>query len=203
MKKYFLIIAVFYFAILFIACNPQAGKPAIYEAIKLQATISNTNENINLGDTLKITLKLPDTVVSNLRNIAVQTLQRATFGLSVMKYDTINKRVKNVLSPNVWVTAGSTEGLLSYVLNNNTKPYQVIINVKPIEKGLYRFEVVQKAGTLKFNNIETNLLVGFNVPDYHYDILSIVAPYFGGQPYYDGFVQVNNESFGVYFFRVI
>jgi hypothetical protein len=202
MKKIITIISIC-FLVFFIACNPQAGKAAIDEVVKLKASLNNTNENINLGDTLKVTLKLPDTLLSNLRNIPIQSLQRGTFAMRIFKVDTVNKKGINILSPNVWVSAGSTEGQLGYVLKNNAKPYEVIINVSPKEKGMYYLEIIPQPGTLKINDIETNLLVGFNVPDYHYNILGIIAPYFGGQIYYDAIIQSNNEGFGVYFFRVI
>jgi hypothetical protein len=202
MKNNYLLYAICYFMVVN-GCNPSAGKPDINEFVKLGVTVSNTSENIPLGDTLKIRLSLPDTVKTSLRNMPVQSLQRGFFVMSVMKYDTINKRVTSVRVPNIWLTIGNSEGELSYVLKNNSKPYEVIINVNPKEKGMYRFEVVPQPGTLKINDIETKLLVGFNVPDYHYNILNIVTPYFGGQPYYDAFVQRNIEGFGVYFFRVI
>jgi hypothetical protein len=200
MKNIFSLFTIYLFII---SCNPIGSKQDITEFVKLGATINNASENILLGDTLKIKLSLPDTVKTSLRNIPVQSLQRGFFVMRAFKIDTLNKKATSLRSPNVWITSGNSEGELTYVLKNNAKPYEVIINVNPKEKGMYYFEVVPQAGTLKINDIETKLLVGFNVPDYHYNILSIITPYFGGQPYYDAGVQRNIEGFGVYFFRVI
>ena len=83
MKK---IICVFKIALCVFAitsCNPNAGKELITEIVQLKATLSNENESITLGDTLKIKLTLPDTVVNSLRTQTVQSLQRGYFAMRV------------------------------------------------------------------------------------------------------------------------
>ena len=74
---------------------------------------------------------------------------------------------------------------------------------KPPQKGLYLIEIISQAGQFKINNnYEARLIVNFNVPNKHLNILSIVAPYFGGQPFYDAALQKDNDGFGNYYFRV-
>ena len=123
--------------------------------------------------------------------------------MRTFKVDTLNRRGVNMLFPAIWTSVGNTEGNGIYVLKNNAKPYEVVINFKPEEKGLYYLEVVPQPGVLRINNnYEANLLVNFGVTNKHYNILGIISPYFGGQPFYDAYIQLDAEGFGAYFFRV-
>ncbi len=92
------------------SCNPTAGKDFTTEVVKLNATLSNTNETILLGDTLKIRLKLPDTITTSLRTQTIQSLQRAFFAMRTFKVDTANRKTINMMFPNIWTSIGSTEG---------------------------------------------------------------------------------------------
>ncbi|MBC7867905.1 MAG: hypothetical protein H7X88_10275 [Gloeobacteraceae cyanobacterium ES-bin-316] len=196
-----IIIACLFF--IFQSCNPSAGKEPITEFVKLNAELNNTNETISLGDTLEIKIKLPDTIVSNLRLQNLQSLQRGFFGMRTFKVDTVNRKGVNILFPVIWTSVGSMEGNLSYVLKNSFKPYEIVINFKPTEKGLYYLEVVPQPGVLRINNnYEANLLVNFGVTNKHYNILGIISPFFGGQAFYDAFIERDVEGFGAYFFRV-
>lgn len=201
MKPFFLI-PLFAIFISFESCNPSAGKELVTEVVKLKATLSNTNENILLGDTLKIILKLPDTISSNLKTQVVQSFQRGFYAMQISREDTLNRKSILIRPPHYWTTKGTTEGNFSFVMNTNAKPYEVIISIKPPEKGLYLLEVIPQPGVLKVNNTEANLVVGFDVADKHYIILSIIAPYFGGQAFYDAFIKKDEVGFGTYLFRV-
>ena len=186
--------------LLFFSCNPNAGKEPVIDVVKLNATINNTNQSIPLGDTLKVILKLPDTLTGTLRTQTVQSLERAFFAMRTFKVDTINRKGVNILFPVIWASVGNIEGNFSYVLKNTNKPYEVVINFKPTEKGLYYFEVIAQPGVLKVNgNLESNLLVNFSALDKH---LTLVSGYFGGQAWIDAANQQISEGFGVYAFRV-
>lgn len=203
MKKIFFFLKAAICILAIVSCNPNAGKELVYDVVKLKATISNTNESIQLGDTLTVRLTLPDTITGSLQTRSVQSLQRGFFAMRTFKVDTVNKKGVSILFPTIWTSIGTTEGALNYVLKNTTKPFEVIINLKPTEKGIYYFEVVPQSGVLKINGgNESNLLVGFNVADKHYNLLNIIAPYFGGQPFSDAILQRDSEGFGVYFFQV-
>ena len=100
--------------------------------------------------------------------------------------------------PAYWTTKGniSPTNSFDFEFNTNSKPYGVIINFKPPEKGIYYLEVISQAGQLKFNNsYEARLIVNFNVPDKH---IQLAAPFLG--------TAWTNEAmtreFGVYVFRV-
>jgi hypothetical protein len=203
--KSILILALL-FTIIFLnnACNPSAGEPLITEFATVNATISDTSENIRLGDTLTIALRLPDTLITNSRSIFVQSLQRGFYSLSMNRVDTSNRSAILMRQPSYWVTKGNTEGNSLLMMNNNVRPYEVIIKFKAPERGLYYLEVPPQTIELKINNgIRCNFRVGFAPPNKHYNILSIIAPYFGGQTFYDAIVRRNDEGFGFYFFRVI
>jgi hypothetical protein len=148
---------------------------------------------------MKINLSLPDTVVSNTGRIYVQTLQKAQFYMRINKIDTVTiGRATLINQPAYWVTKGSISPTNSFdfEFSNNLKPYGVIINFKPAEKGIYYLEVVSQAGQLKTNNsYEARLIVNFNVPDKH---INLASPYLG--------TEWTNEAmtreFGIYVFRV-
>jgi hypothetical protein len=75
-----------------ISCDPNNKDIFNTEFVKLNATIESNAENINLGDTLKINLKIPDTVVTNSGTQIIQSLQRAQFGMYINAVDTANRR---------------------------------------------------------------------------------------------------------------
>lgn len=185
---------------LLFSCNPNAGKDVTIEVVKLNAELNNTDETIILGDTLKIILKLPDTITGTLRTQTVHSLERAFFAMRTFKVDTINRKGVNILFPTIWTSVGNIEGNFSYVLKNTSKPYEVVINFKPTDKGLYYLEVIAQPGVLKINgNSESNLLVNFSAVDKH---LTLVSGYFSGQDWLDAANQHISEGFGIYAFRV-
>ena len=182
------------------SCNPTAGLEPITENVKLNIVLSNNAEAISLGDTLKLRLTLPDTIVSNVRTQQLQSLQRAFFAMRTFRVDTINRRAVNVPLSEVWTSIGNIENDLSYVMKNSSKPFEVIINFKPSQKGLYYFEIIPQPGTLRINgNGERNLIVNFAAADKH---LTLVSGYFGGQIWLDEANNRNSQGFGVYAFKV-
>jgi hypothetical protein len=202
--KYVYIILLVIFTVNNVACNPSSGKDIFTtEIVKLSATILSNAENITLGDTIKINFKVPDTVITSGSTQIVRSLQRVQFGMEIDKIDTISKRGTLMMPPLTWVSKGSNEGNLSFV-TSTIYPYELQINFKPIESGLYSIKVIYQAGQFRINNnFEGRLSVNFNVPNKHLNILSLISPYFGGQAYYNAVIQKDNDGFGVYFFRVI
>lgn len=186
------------------ACNHKYKEDLIADYVNLKATLSNTKETIQLGDTITITLRLPDTLHSNNRDIIVNSLQYGFFGITALRIDTIRKR-GDFLKPNIdfWASAGSISSSITVTLKKTNKPYEVVLHYKFKEKGLYLFEIVPQPGKLNLNNNTTcYTVINFDVPDKHFNILSIIAPHFSGQAYYDAFVEQDSNGFGVYFFRV-
>ena len=174
LKNYFL----FTLSVLLFSCDPDKKDIFNTEIVKVFATVESNAENITLGDTIKIKLKIPDTVITNGSTQVIQTLQRGQFGMTLNLLDTAARTGTGIRPPNIWTTKGNMEGNLSYIVSTTTKPYEVIIACKPPQKGLYLIEIISQAGQFKINNnYEARLIVNFNVPNKHLNILSIVALY--------------------------
>jgi hypothetical protein len=196
---------IIYFALstLLIAtgCDPDAKDIFNDQYVKIKAEISNTNVAINLGDTLKISLKLPDTVTNGSTNFVVNSLQKGDFAMAINKIDTVNNKPILVLANSnaYWVTKGKFIPLYGYYLSTSNKPYELVINFKPQEKGIYYLDVVTQAGDLEINNnYSARLFVGFNVTNPH---LELGVPFFG-QEFVSGYNENIARGFGVYAFRV-
>ena len=193
-----IIIFVFITLVGFCSCDPDNKDIFNTEFVKLMATISDTSSVIALGNTLQITVALPDTIVSNTSKYYVHNLQQAQFFMRIKKVDTSNSRSVIIMQPIYWVTRGtiSSTNTFDFIFSNTTKPFGVNINFKPIEKGIYYLEVVSQAGKLKINSAyEARLIVDFNVSDRHTDL---AAPYFG-QAWAN---ESMTRQFGTYVFRV-
>lgn len=184
------------------SCEPDNKDIFNTEQVRLKATLSNSNETIALGDTMKMHLQLSDTIVSNTGNRSVQTLQRAQFYMRINKIDTTTTgRAILISQPAYWVTKGSISptNQFSFEFEETVKPYGININFKPTEKGIYFFEVVSQAGQLRINNsYEARLFINFDVSDYH---LNSAMPYLD-QTWVGGAIQSIAEGFGVYVFKV-
>lgn len=181
------------------SCDPDNKDIFNTEFVKLSATLSNSNTVISMGDTIKINLSLPDTIVSNTNSKHVQTLQKAQFYMRIFRIDTTTTgRAVLITQPAYWVTKGSISptNLFDFEFSNGAKPYGVNINFKPPEKGIYYLEVVSQAGQLKINNsYEARLIVDFNVPDKH---ISLATPYLGAA----WTTEAMTREFGIYVFRL-
>ena len=197
-----LILSLIFFIILLSSCDPDNKDIFNFEIVKLGAVINNTTENLSLGDTLKISLQLPDTLFNSADAYFVHSVQQAQFYLKFRIVDTINNRAKLVNFSSYWTTYGSISptNIFDFQFEKNTKPYGVVIYFKPPQKGIYYLEVVSQAGQLKINNTyESRLYVNFNVPDKH---LNLASQFLGGQLWLDNAISKDSEGFGKYVFRV-
>jgi hypothetical protein len=182
------------------SCEPPRNPPEQIKYVKLNAILNNINGNVALGDTLKIALKLPDTIIDNRGDVQlVNSLQMGQFALYINKMDTINKKADLVSLITYWTTQGSLSlnSSFFYNMNTNTKPYGVVINFKPTTKGIYYLEVATQPTDLKINgNYDAKLIVGFNVINKHIDL---ITPFVTA-----GWVtEANTREPGIYVFRVI
>jgi hypothetical protein len=182
-----------------ISCDPNDKDIFNLERVKVGAILSNNNPTINLGDTLKINVKLPNDLSSTSGTINVQSLQRGHFFLKFRKIDTINNSAILLSQPTYWTTKGSISNSngFDFEFNNNAPPFEVNINFKPQEKGIYYAEVASQAGQLEINNAySARLVVDFNVPSRN---VNLAAPFF--TPAWAA--EAQSREFGVYVFRVI
>ena len=199
MKKIIIIGTII--TILFSSCDPDGKDIFNFEAVKLAATLNNTNQVISLGDTLKISVQLPDTILNATGTFPVQSVQKAQFYLKFRLVDTINNTAPLIFPPAYWTSYGtiSPSNHFSFEFYKTSKPFGVTINFKPQQKGIYYLEVVSQAGQLQINSIyESRLYVNFNVPDNHFNLC---LPFLG-QTWVNGANQSVAEGFGIYVFRV-
>lgn len=57
--------------------------------VKLKANLSDTNTVLHVGDTLKMHLRIPDTLATNQGTFDLASVQQAWFGLQYYRIDTI------------------------------------------------------------------------------------------------------------------
>jgi hypothetical protein len=196
---YLLLSIVFYVS----SCEPNEIKPIFNtESVKLIGSISDTNEVIHLGDSLKFSIQVPDTISTTSGKLAVQSLGYSIFIMRILKVDTTNYTAILPNASSIIIKNGSfASSLGNYVLNYSQKPYGFDLSFKSQEKGIYYFNVVTQPGDIRINNnYQARLFIGFNTVNNH---LHLVSPYFGGQTWENDIIMQNiNQGFGFYVFRV-
>ena len=172
--------------------NPDA------DYVKLNATINNSAETLHLGDTLKITLTIPDTLQGVSQRIPVSSLQMGWYDCTFYIVDTVTKIGTRITSSNnIFISKGSFDGHGVYV-STAAKPYEAILNLVPPTKGVYYFQVTPQPGAIKINNsYEAGLRVNIATPDKHWLMYN---NYFPG--FYPGVTQFDNNGYAYYCFRV-
>ncbi len=195
MKKY-LIISIS--ILLFASCDP----PRVYltSHVKVKANISNKNEVISLGDTLKIRLVLPDTLhTEENETTLVSNLQEGNYLADIFKIDTILKKSNYIPTSEYFVSEGSMSAGKVFDLTKSAKPFAVTLNIVPTQKGIYNIAVHTQATYLRINgnNQPIGMITGFDAVNCHFILLN---------PYYPEIVadssRIKQEGFGYYCFRV-
>ncbi len=180
----------------------------VADTLKLNATINDTNEVIRLGDTLKITLVIPDVLnafdINGLpNNVSVNNLQEAWYAIRFSKLDTITKTTTVLWgnTPYNFTTVGYTDGFGVYTTTAN-KPYASVLNIVAPSKGIYTLAVSLTPGHLKANNngYLANLVLNFAVADKHW--VNYAAYFSYGPELLASLKQQDAEGFGFYCFRV-
>lgn len=180
----------------------------VSDTLKLNATINDTNEVIRLGDTLKITLVIPDVLnafdINGLpNNVSVNNLQEAWYAIRFSKLDTITKTTTVLWgnTPYNFTTVGYTDGFGVYTTTAN-KPYTSVLNIVAPSKGIYTLAVSLTPGHLKANNngYLANLVLNFAVADKHW--VNYAAYFSYGTELLASLKQQDAEGFGFYCFRV-
>lgn len=193
--------------ILFVSCDPPTGQTES-NFVKLNATLNNAAETIQLGDTLKFKLTLPDNLVTSTRTVAVNSLQEGWYLFDFYLLDTILKRGVRMSGNSIYISDGylSANGAAAYLSNGN-KPYTVTLNLIPPTKGIYSLSIVGQPGTLRINssNVPIGLKVNFDIADKHWPMIAYYySTYFNTD--YNTFLgqlqQDNTDGYGYYGFRV-
>jgi hypothetical protein len=181
-------------------CNKNRFNPYY---IKLNATLNNTAEYINLGDTLKFKLTIPDTLVSVSQKVPVTSLQQAWYSFTFYQIDTATKLASRMVGKTNFASDGGTLDPYSGVYVSKTKPYTVTLNLVPPAKGLYYLQITPQPGSIDVNdNYHAGLKVNFAVADKHW---VNAAKYFNtpnNPDYLTSMAQLDGEGYGWYNFWV-
>jgi hypothetical protein len=186
----------------FVKCGPtsQILNP---ESVKINGILNMTNDTINLGDTLKYTIALPQTLsTSTSQSININSVQYAFYYQNINIVDTINK-LSNLVTPSQldrFISPGhsSSTGTTVYTTTGN-RPFISTLQLIPKVKGLFFIEIISQPGRIKVNDeYETNLFVNFDVANKHHNMLVGVF----GPSYQQVLNSLESEGFGRYAFYV-
>jgi hypothetical protein len=209
--KFPILTALLSVLLVFYGCEPE--NPARTQPnIKVRATLNHMGEVLHLGDTMTVEVQLPDTLsgtcyMGEAKSTVITSLQDAWFGLDMYRVDTLNKKVYFIEGSKLtaWYSASQKGPVSDCILvvphlQTDTRPFNTKIYIVPQVKGHYYLQVAAQAGNCTANkNFHFGLVVGFNAPDDH---LYLIAPYLGGQQFYDAIYHAQVEGFGFYAFRV-
>jgi hypothetical protein len=186
-------------------CKKNTYKYA--DAVKLKATLSDTSETIHLGDTLKVTLTIPDVLVTETgQNTFVSSLQKGEFVISCDRIDTILRRAVSLNNTSGFFVSEGTNIGGTVSIRTTSRPYRAIVNFIPPQKGVYFIEILPQPGKLNVNNdIYLGLNVNFNVTNKHWNTLAYYySVYFNADmnALLASLSQRDTEGYGYYGFKV-
>lgn len=196
MKKSFLIL----FLPLFIASKCKKDYYTGTENVRLQATINNENETINLGDTLKIKLAIPPILISESGvSTNVTSVQRGLYSFVFYKLDTVTKTgIRLTDNAGIFMSKGTIDNSLANVNTTTASPYESILNIKPPSKGIYYIQVTG-LGSIKVNdNYEAFLKVKFSASDIH----NVMMSQYVSSSFANSMQESQTNGIGIYAFKV-
>ncbi len=181
------------------------------DTVKLKAVISDTNEIIHLGDTIKIKLVLPNVLQAidsygNFNNVNLSSLQEAWYDMRFYRLDTATRS-----STLFWGNTAYNFATIGYingggVYNTTTTPFTSVLNIVPPTKGVYYVSITPQPGHLRANNsYNANLIVNYDVPNKHWNMLAYYYNKFYGTNINDFLASAqatDNDGYGYYGFRV-
>lgn len=179
------------------------------ELVLLRATLNKTNENIYQGDTLKITLVLPNTLTSESGIVTpVSSVQEVLYNIDLYQVDTLNTnvatgavRVTRIVSPSALVVSEgsmSPYGIGSVLVSTAKPPFKSVLNIIAPTKGVYYIRT-SKGGLTVNDSYEAFLRVNLAVPDKHW---TLADKYIAGYSTAPEIISVEADVYANYWFRV-
>lgn len=170
------------------------------ENVRLKADFNNTNEVLNLGDTLKVTLTIPNSITSESGVInSVSSVQEGLYNFTLYQIDTVTRigtRIRT--TANISVSKGSIDSYLASVYVSTNSPFNSVLNIIPTTKGIYYVQITG-VGSLKINNsYQSFLKVKFNTLDIHNAMMSGYL----GTDFGNSMLASQNNGIGIYGFKV-
>jgi hypothetical protein len=193
------------------AFNCNKNDLIIADVVKLSATISDTNEVIHLGDTLKLRLVLPNVLnginsYGSSTSVTINNLQEAFYAIRLYRLDTATSSSTIFWgnTPNNFTTVGYTDGFGVYTTTSS--PFTSVLNIVPPSKGVYYLAVSLTPGNIRANNgYKANLITNFSTSNKHWQMLA----YYYNVYYHTNVIEfltsaqnTDNEGFGYYGFKV-
>ncbi len=201
MKNKPVLIALLFFCHVLISNTCKKDYYTGSEYVRLSATLNDTAAAINLGDTLKVKLTIPDLVVSESgQAVNVNSVQQGSYTFIFYQFDTLTHRVTRIRNSDaISVSKGTIDNYLSSVsVLTSNHPFESVLNIVPPTKGVYYLEIDDK-GIFKANNTyESFLRVNFNVQDIHNDIMTQYSSADVGY----AMLESQNNGNGFYVFKV-
>lgn len=191
-------------------CKKNSLKDPATATVKLLVTLNDTAAVLQLGDTLKMTLTIPDTlktiskadgVVSDL---FIYSLQRCGYHFTFYNIDTVTNFALRITDPSkIFVTSGSLESISGVNTTNVNKPFNAVLNLIPPYKGLFYVQFDRQENYFTANNtFNAGTRFNFNVSDKHW---VEYADYFNGANQPDFITSVSSlsdQGYGFYCFWV-
>lgn len=187
------------FSFLFAYCDPPRHEIYPSEIVKITGIFNDVDGLLNLGDTLRFQIQVPDTLFASSGPVVVGSVQRAEFLMDICRLDTVAKRVVLLQPPLYWAGPGqvSASNTTTFLLRSATKPYQLDLHFTPDKKGLYFIGITGQMGQLRANNgFAARILVAFDLANRN---TGWAEPFLGSSWAND----VRFREAGGYVFRVI
>ena len=173
--------------------------------VKLKSSLNNSNETIRLGDTLKFSLIIPDTldVISKIdgsvTRVPISTLQLCIYGFTFYSIDTILKRGIRITDINhAFVSIGTSNNAGSIYTSTANKPFKSTLNIVPPATGLYYVEFGSQETRIQVNStLNGGLRMNMDVSNKHW---YLIDPFFPGTT--TAALSNDLQGYGYYCFRV-
>ena len=183
--------------------NPKCISSPIL--LSLKANFSNNDSVLHVGDTLKMVLKIPDTLNTNQGLFYIKSVQKVQTTFQYYAADSFGIAGRAVGLPNIFVRKGSDVNLnRSFNLLNNkeleilfipSKKTNYYISASP---QLERLEITDKSG------VEYLIMftVDFDVKDDHHLLYASWLPSNQRADFLKGYPARKSEGIGFYAFKV-
>jgi hypothetical protein len=205
MKKYSIILLLALPFLQAFQCKKNELNNPNTPTVLLAATVNDTSEVIKLGDTLKFTLTVPDTVLALSKlnatetKVSVASLQECSWIVRLLSIDTVNKIGNFILNDSSIYATPRPMNNYGRIYTSTNKPYTATLVLVPKHKGIYDLDFGMQETLLKINNgFVAGLRVNIKANNVHGYLL---------EPFFPGMAQAIEETtkvkgYGSYCFRV-
>jgi hypothetical protein len=186
--------------------NPNCVTSSIL--VKLKANLSNENKVLHVGDTLKMSLHIPDTLATNEGTYYVRSVQKATFALHYYHVDTIVSDTNFTINNEDFLIKKGKMAYQSTALELDNSLKELELDFVMSKKGHFYIQISPQSGRLEMTEKDgTKYLImfntGFNVKDNHLDLyLSWIGNVSDRNKAQAKVTDSTNAGFGWYSFNV-